>query len=213
VIPRYQKILFTVLLLASLGMGLKLWQLRDRAHKRLLAGETSAPTQAPEVAPAEQATLVAANDMDNSLIPQLHSLPLPTDPEARARAVLGKLLDLYAAPNSTHVVPGAAASVAQVFLVPIPGALPGTKASDTGTGNQLAVVNLTGTFAASHPSGLETESLTVLSICATLRANLPNVAEVRFLVDGQPRPTLAGHADLTRTYLTADSLPTSGNSP
>jgi hypothetical protein len=211
VIPRYQKILFAVLLLASLGMGLKLWQLRDRAHKRLLAGETTAPTQAPEVAPAEQATLVAANDMDNSLIPQLHSLPLPTDPEARARAVLGKLLDLYAAPNSTHVVPGGAASVAQVFLLPVPGGMSGAKASDTG--NQLAVVNLTGTFAASHPSGLETETLTLLSICATLRANLPNVAEVRFLVDGQPRPTLAGHADLTRTYLTADALPTSGNTP
>ncbi len=206
-IPRYQKILFTVLLLASLGMGFKLWQLRDRAHKRLLAGETTAPTQAPQVAPAEQATLVAANDMDNSLVPQVHSLPLPEDPGARARAVLGKLLDLYAAPNSTHPVPGGAASVAQVFLLPMPGA----RASDSTY--QLAVVSLTGTFAASHPSGLETESLTVLSICATLRANLPNVAEVRFLVDGQPRPTLAGHADLTRTYLTADALPTEGNAP
>ena len=202
-IPRYQKILFAILLLASLGMGFKLWQLRERAHKRLLTGEVTAHTQAPEVAPAEQATLVAANDMDNSLIPQLHSLPLPADPDARARAVLGKLLDLYAAPESTHPVPGGAASVAQVFLLPMPGDMPGPKASDTG--NQLAVVNLTGTFAAGHPSGLETESLTVLSICATLRANLPSVAEVRFLVDGQPRPTLAGHADLTRTYLTADA--------
>jgi hypothetical protein len=205
VIPRYQKILFAVLLLASLGMGFKLWQLRDSAHKRLLAGETTAPTQAPDVAPAEQATLVAANDMDNSLVSQMHSLPRPADPGARARAVLGKLLDLYAAPNSTHPVPGGAASVAQVFLLPTPG----SKASDLAS--QLAVVNLTGSFAASHPSGLETESLTVLSICATLRANLPNVTEVRFLVDGQPRPTLAGHADLTRTYLTADALPTQGN--
>ncbi len=210
-IPRYQKILFAILLLASLGMGFKLWQLRERAHKRLLAGETTAPTKAPEVAPAEQATLVAANDMDNSLVPQLHSLPLPADPEARARAVLGKLLDLYAAPNSTHSVPGGAASVSQVFLLPVPGAGSGARASETG--NQLAVVNLTGTFAASHPSGLETESLTVLSICATLRANLPSVTEVRFLVDGQPRPTLAGHADLTRTYLTADALPTQGSIP
>lgn len=204
-IPRYQKILFAILLLASLGMGFKLWQLRDSAHKHLLAGEASAPTAAPVVAPAEQATLVAANDMDNSLIPQVHSLPLPADPGARARAVLGKLLDLYAAPDSTHPVPGGAASVAQVFLMPIPGA----KAS-AGSGNQLAVVNLTGTFAASHPSGLETESLTVLSICATLRANLPSVSEVRFLIDGQERPTLAGHADLTRTYLTTDATPTEG---
>jgi hypothetical protein len=52
---------------------------------------------------------------------------------------------------------------------------------------------------------LETESLTVLSICATLNANLPSVTQVRFLVDGQPRATLAGHADLTRTYLTDEN--------
>jgi len=205
-IPRYQKILLGLLLIASLGMGFKLWQLRDRAHKRLLAGESTAPTQAPEVAPAEQATLVAANDLDNSLLPQMHSLPLPADPGARARAVLGKLLDLYAAPDSTHPVPGGAASVAQVFLLPVSGA----KAAQ-GSSDQLAVVNLTGTFAASHPSGLETESLTVLSICATIRANLPSVTEVRFLIDGQPRPSLAGHADLTRTYLTADATPAEGS--
>jgi len=205
-IPRYQKILLVALLIASLGMGFKLWQLRERAHKRLLAGETTAPTKAPDVAPAEQATLIAANDLDNSLVPQVHSLPLPADPGARARAVLGKLLDLYAAPDATHPVSGGAASVAQVFLLPVPGSTT-TQAS----GDQLAVVNLTGSFAASHPSGLEAESLTVLSICATIHANLPNVTEVRFLVDGQQRPTLAGHADLTRTYLTADAAPSEGN--
>ena len=99
-IPRYQKILFVVLILAALAMGVVLWQLRQRAHRRLVAGEASAPTKAPEVAPAEQATLVAANDAENSLVPQVHSLPLPADPGARARAVLGRLLDLYAAPDA-----------------------------------------------------------------------------------------------------------------
>ena len=201
-IPRYQKILFVILLIAAIGMGLKLWQLRDRAHKRLLTGQTVAPTAAPVVAPAEQATLVVANDLDNSLVPQVHSLPLPADPGARARAVLGKLLELYAAPESTHQVTGGSASIAQVFLLRAQGA--------KDSGDQLAVINLTGTFAASHPAGLETESLTVLSICATLRSNLPNVTEVRFLVDGVERPTLAGHADLTRTYLTSEAAPVEG---
>ncbi len=74
-------------------------------------------------------------------------------------------------------------------------------------------MNLTGAFAASHPSGLETETLTILSICATLHANLPRVTEVRFLVDGQPRDTLAGHADLTRTYLAAEAGPAEGAHP
>ena len=118
-IPRYQKVLFVILLLAALGMGFKLWQLRDRAHKRLLAGQTISPTAAPVVAPAEQATLVVANDLENSLVPQVHSLPLPADPGARARAVLGKLLDLYAAPESTHQIAGGAAAVDQVFLLPV----------------------------------------------------------------------------------------------
>ena len=72
----------------------------------------------PEVAPAEQATLMVANDADNSLLTQILSLPLPQNPDARARAVLGKLLDLYAAPDAAHPVPGGASSIAQVFLLP-----------------------------------------------------------------------------------------------
>ena len=103
-----------------------------------------------------------------------------------------------------HPVPGGAASVAQVFLLPAhTNAASATAQKDSG--DELAVINLKGSFAASHPSGLETETLTVLSICDTLHANLPRVTEVRFLVDGQVRESLAGHADLTRTYLVADA--------
>jgi hypothetical protein len=204
-IPRHQKILFSVLLAAALIMAGVLWHLRQRAHQRLLTGEDSAPTKAPAVAPTEQATLLVANDADGSLLVQARSLPLPADPGARARVLLGELLDLYAAPDAAHPVIGGASSVAQVFLLPVP-----NSKDSQNSGDELAVVNLTGNFAASHPSGLETETLTVLSICGTLRANLPHVTQVRFLVDGQQRPNLAGHADLTRTYLTADAVSTGG---
>ena len=207
-IPRYQKVLFIILLVASLAMGIMLWHLRERAHQRLLAGESSAPTKAPEVAPAEQATLLVANDADGSLLPQARSLPLPADPEARARVLLDKLFDIYAAPDASHPVPGAASGVAQVFLMPATG-----PKDPQNPKAKMAVVNLTGSFVAGHPSGLETETLTVLSICGTLHANLPNITQVRFLVDGQQRATLAGHADLTRTYLTADAAPTQATSP
>ena len=206
-IPRYQTILFAVLLLASVVMSVVLWQLRERAHQRLLAGQDSVPTQAPEVAPAEPATLLVANDADNSLLAQVQSLPLPQDPGARARVVLGKLLDLYAAPDAAHPVPGGAGSIAQVFLLPVPNPDQDSGPNPPPAGPELAVVNLTGAFVATHPSGLETETLTVLSICGTLHANLPRVAQVRFLVDGQPRATLAGHADLTRTYLATEAAP------
>jgi hypothetical protein len=221
VIPRHQTVMFLVLLLASVVMSVVLWQLRDRAHQRMLVGQDSAPTQAPEVAPVVQATLVVANDADNSLLAQVQSLPLPQDPGTRARVVLGKLLELYAAPDAVHPVPGGASSIAQVFLLPVvnqdlnsAGNTPlSQERNQQATGPELAVVNLTGAFAANHPSGLETETLTVLSICGTLHANLPRVTEVRFLVDGKPRATLAGHADLTRTYLATEAMPTEGTHP
>jgi hypothetical protein len=219
VIPRYQKILFGLLLAASVAMGVTLWHLRERAHERLIAGQDSAPTSAPQIAPAEQATLLVANDSDGSLLTQFLSLPLPTDPGARAHAVLGKLLDLYAAPDAAHPVPGGGSSVIQVFLLPAveigSGARPsGALSQQTQQfGPQLAVVNLTSSFAANHPSGIETEMLTVLSICGTLHANLPRVTQVRFLVDGAERSTLAGHADLTRTYLAADAVPAVRDEP
>jgi hypothetical protein len=198
-------------------MGGVLWHLRDRAHQRLVAGEDSAPTSAPLVAPAEQATLLVANDADSSMLAQVQSLPLPQDPGARARAVLGKLLDLYAAPKATHPVPGGAASVGQVFLMPAQAnsqrAGSPQPATPDQAGPEMAVVNLTSAFAASHPSGLETETLTLLSICGTLHANLPRVTQVRFLVDGRTRATLAGHADLTRTYLAAEADSTETQHP
>lgn len=197
-IPRYQKIVFVVLLVVSIAMAVVLVRLRERAHDRLLKGEDVAPTTAPAVAPAEQATLLVANDADGTLVTEQRSLPLPKDPGARARAILDKLLEVYAADGSTHPVSGVPRAVAQVFLLPAAGKRAG----------QLAVVNLAGAFADGHPSGIETEALTVESICGTLHANLPQITEVRFLVDGASRATLAGHADLTRTYLTTEAVAT-----
>lgn len=201
-ISRAQTILLVLLVLGSLTMGTVLYRMRERAHQRMLTGQDTAPTQAPAVTAPQQATLMVANDDDNSLRGEVYSLPLPADPGARARAILGKLLDLYAAQDSNHPVSGGAASIVQVFLLPAQG----SKSSQGDAGPELAVVNLKSSFVASHPSGLETETLTVLSICGTLHANLPRVTQVRFLVDGELRPSLAGHADLTRTYLTADAV-------
>ena len=207
-ISRAKTVLLVLLLVASLIMGGVLIRMRERAHQRMLAGEDSAPTQAPAVALPEQATLLVADDDDNSLRGQIYSLPLPGDAGTRARAVLAKLLDLYAAKDSTHPIPGGGVSVAQVFLLPADEVSAGSKkASKEDSGPQIAVINLKSSFVASHPSGLETETLTVLSICGTVHANLPRVTEVRFLVDGEVRPSLAGHADLTRTYLTSDAVP------
>src|SRR5579863_8441788 len=121
-IPRHQIVLVVILLATSAIMSAVLWNQLRRAHEHLLRGEVAAPTQAPQVAPAEQTTLMVAVDADNSVEPRTLTLPLPENPEARARAVLGKLFDLDAAPGATHPVPGGASSIAQVFLVPVAGA-------------------------------------------------------------------------------------------
>ena len=34
----------------------------------------------------------------------------------------------------------------------------------------------------------------------TLAVNVPGIARVNILVEGKPRETLAGHADLTQTF-------------
>jgi Sporulation and spore germination len=219
VIPRYQKIVFVLLLVVSIAMAAVLVRLRERAHDRLLQGQDLAPTTAPAVAPAERATLLVANDMDGTLVSEESSLPLPRDPGARARALLDKLMEIYAGPGAMHPVPGVPRAVLQVFFLPVAEvskgkaglATPADGQAGSRPGRLLAVVNLAGAFADGHPSGIEVEALTVESICGTLHANLPQIAEVRFLVDGQPRATLAGHADLTRTYLTGAAAVAAGS--
>jgi len=66
-------------------------------------------------------------------------------------------------------------------------------------------VNLRATFADHHPSSIAAETLTVNSIIGTVYANFPRVQEIRLVVDGHSRDTLAGHADLTRTYRVANT--------
>jgi len=96
-------------------------------------------------------------------------------------------------------------AVDDVFLLPVP-------ESNAAHPQQMAVINLDGSFVDHHPSGILVENLTLLSILGTLHANFPQIAQVRFLVDGHPRETLAGHADLSRTYLTANDVPQAAGS-
>jgi hypothetical protein len=159
----------------------------------------SLPLTAPSDAPTERITLLVANDVDGSLIPVERSFPMPKDPNARARVLIQKLLEEYAAPKSPHPIANAS-GIDEVFLMPVP-----PQKNAPATSGQMAVVNLNAAFVEAQPSGIEPETLTLLSIIATLHANLPQITEVRFLVDGQQKDTLAGHADLTRVYLASDT--------
>jgi len=197
-IPRYQRILFWSLAAGIFLMSAFLLRGCEQAHKRLAALNDATPIAAPVTTSTEDITLYVANDADASITPTTESLALPQEPAARARALLEHLLSNYSLPKSAHPLQSGPA-VDDVFLLadlkPSPGQQPG----------QLAVINLRGSFINNHPSGIQIEALTVQSIIGTLHAALPQITSIRFLVDGQPHDTLAGHADLLRSYPATDT--------
>jgi hypothetical protein len=202
-ITRAHKILFLLMLLACIIMAAVLIRLRNRAQDRLQAEAAAAPPSIAEgssVSP-RAVTLYVPNDLDGSLLAVERSIALPADSNAQARVLLESLIAAFHADGSTHPM-SVASGINEVYFLPVPTSR--GQASDAG---QMAVVDLNGALAAAQPSGIEPETLTLLAVMATLHANLPTVSQVHFLVDGQPRDTLAGHADLTRTYLASEANP------
>lgn len=218
-IPRYQRILFWSLAFAILLMSAFLLHGCQQAREKLTRQQNQTPLAAPVETAPETFHLAMASDADGSITMVNRQLALPTDPTARARALLAQLIAEYSYKNSAHPLSSGPA-VDDVFLLELPlkPAVSSNPADHTSSapsvavaspspdpvpytpGGQLAVINLSAGFANSHPSGIEVESLTINSIVGTLFANFPRIEQVRFIVDGQPRDTLAGHADLTRTY-------------
>jgi hypothetical protein len=215
-ISRARRILFAFLLISVVAMSAILIRLRERAEDRLHIVHDSARLVEPVETAPQTITLVIPNDLDGSLQTFQRTESLPPDDSTKARVLLETLIEAFHDPHSTHPIaanpdteadaaePSSSANayVNNVFLMPVPrGAAPSKSAASAGT---LAVVDLSAAFAASHPSGIEPETLTLLAILGTLHANIPSITQVRFLIDGHPVETLAGHADLTRTYLTTD---------
>jgi hypothetical protein len=206
-IPRYQRILFWSLFGGILLMSAFLLHGCQQAHKRLAALNDATPIAAPTATSTEDITLYLASDADASITPTTESFALPQAPTLRARTLLEHLLATYALPTSKHPLQ-AGPAVDDVFLL-TPEInktnTPHKPLADPSQSKHLAIVNLRGSFVDNHPSGIQVEGLTVQSIVGTLHAALPQITGVRFLVDGQPHDTLAGHADLLRTYPAVDT--------
>jgi len=210
-IPRYLRVIYWSLVGLIIIMALVLIFSHHRDHLRILATRDQSPIAAPTDIPDENASIAIPNDDDGSVNLDDISLALPAEPSVRARVLLDRVLTDLSLPASTHPVPPGPA-VTDVFFLALP--LRNPASADTSApedpsqsvGIQLAVVNLTKTFADAHASGIESEDLTLRAIIATLHANFPDIVQVRFLVDGQPRDTLAGHADLTHAYNVSDPV-------
>jgi hypothetical protein len=103
----------------------------------------------------------------------------------RARETLRAVLAQYSQTPSPHPL-GKGADIKDIYFI----------------GNDTMVIDTNSQFADGHPSGILLEQLTMTSLIETLTANVPGVAKVKFLVEGQERETLAGHADLMSFYQT-----------
>ncbi len=229
---RRLRIIFWCLFACIVAMGVLLVVERQRARDRVRDLADATPIDAPYT-DTEPVTLDLANDDEGTVSATERQIALPTEVTARARALLDHLLSEYALPGSAHPLPPGL-MVNEIFLLPLP--LTGHSVDPNATstpdgrvqtipvpsegpavvqprtpGGELAVIDLRSTFVNSHPSGVEAESLTLASIIGTLHANLPQIEQIRFLVDGQARDTLAGHADLLRTYPSRDTTVAAGN--
>ena len=216
-IPRYQRILFWSLVGCILLMLVFLLRGCEQAHDRLTgAGDTSA-LAAPTPSATQTVTFSLVSDADGSITPTEKLVALPEEPSLHARLLLEALIAEYAKTGSAHSLP-AGQAVDDLFLLTLPVSGVGAGVTDAVQGSrletlfagarggaQVAVVNLHGGFVDHHPSGVMVEELTLDSIVGTLHAALPQVEQVRFLVDGRPRETLAGHASLLRAYPVVDN--------
>ena len=110
-------------------------------------------------------------------------LPLAMEPAARGKQVLNTLL---AGPIDAELrtLPPDAVLLA-FYMLP----------------DGTAIADFSEAMATSTPSGIQSEQMAVDSISKTLEANVPQVKWLKILIHGQEVDTLAGHLDLTRTFL------------
>jgi spore germination protein GerM len=180
-------LMFLVLVLIAIGLGVYAWQLH-----RKVAIDAELAAQQQQMAPPGNGTptgvtLYVASDDTGTLRRTQATVSLPSERSERARAILRALFGTYLQSGSPHPI-GPGADVRDIYLM----------------SDGSAVVDTNPAFAASHPSGILAEELTIASIVITLNANDGGIQKVKILVDGKERETLAGHADLRRFYLVSN---------
>ena len=125
----------------------------------------------------------ASGNGDGTLTDATVELPLSSDPVLRAKQVLNTLL---AGPVDTDLrtLPPDAVLLA-FYLLP----------------DGTAIADFSEALATETPSGIQSEQMAVDSITRTLEADVPKVERLKILIHGQEVETLAGHLDLTGTFL------------
>jgi Sporulation and spore germination len=191
--PRWRAYLIGMLAIAVFIAALYIPVLRRRLHQakdvtpvseEQARRELTQTTATNSNSPVTKAKLFwSAGARDGSLMPVSIDLPLAMDPAARAKQVLNSLL---AGPIDAELrtLPPDAVLLA-FYMLP----------------DGTAIADFSEAMTTSTPSGIQSEQMAVDSITKTLEANVPQVRWLKILIHGQEVDTLAGHLDLTRTFL------------
>jgi len=165
-------------------------QSAEQARRELVQAVPMNPSD-----PRVKAKLFWLSDSDNSVLaPATVELPLSSDPVLRSKQVLNTLL---AGPVDLELrtLPPDAVLLA-LYILP----------------DGTAIADFSEALATSIPSGIASEQMAVNSMARTLEANVPEVKRLRILIHGQEVETLAGHVDLTGTFVVhADVSPVPAN--
>jgi spore germination protein GerM len=191
--PRWVYWVGGILLVAVIGAALYFPALRGQVNKARQITEKTAEQARRELLPIAppssgepkvKAKLFWGTTSDDATLkPVVVELPLASDPAARSKQVLNTLLAGPVDPEA-RTLPSDAALLA-FYLLP----------------DGTAVADFSEALSSSTPSGIQSEQLAVDSITRTLEANVPQVQRLKILIHGQEVDTLAGHLDLTQTFL------------
>lgn len=185
--------LVVVLLIAVVGAALYFPALRRQVYKAKDITEKTAEQARRELLPPAPVTSAdpkvkakmywGSRSEPGQLEPVTLELPLSRDPVLRAKQILNTLLAGPVDPEARTLPPDAA--LLAFYLLP----------------DGTAVADFSEPLATSIPSGIESEQLAVESITCTLAANIPQAQQLKILIHGQEVDTLAGHLDLTQTFV------------
>lgn len=202
--PRWRAYLIAMLAIAVFIAALYLPVLKRRLRQAKDVPTVSEEQARRELAPATNTNSTgpvtkaklfwSAGARDGSLMSVNVELPLAMDPMSRGKQVLNTLL---AGPIDVELrtLPPDAVLLA-FYMLP----------------DGTAIADFSEAMTTSTPSGIQSEQMAVDSIAKTLEANVPQVRWLKILIHGQEVDTLAGHLDLTRTFLVnAKATPLSPN--
>lgn len=154
-------------------------QSEEQARRELTQSLSATPAEAR----VKAKLFWASGARDGSLTPVTIELPLSGEPTLRAKQLLNTLIAGPADPESRTLPPDAV--LLAFYLLP----------------DGTAIADFSEAMASSIPSGIESEQRAVDSLTRTLAANVPQILRLKILIHGQEVETLAGHLDLTGSFV------------